>query len=646
MLISLRERATSFFAKLLLVMLIASFALWGIGDIFRNNSPRQVLAAVEDQEITAAEYRDVFRLREKNIQQMLGEDFSPELMKQLGLERVVLDEMINLILLQKETGTMGIQVGSAPLARKINDTPAFKNEAGQFDRALFQNGLRNLGISEEYYLEKLRGEIGGNLLAGAFSGKGLVPQTLTRQIYMARKEKRVAEMYIVPQRAVKKVEAPDKAALDAYYGSFKSNFTAPEYRGLQYAVLDLDHIREKASAIKDSEIQAYYKEHIANYTDPEKRQVEQLLYASREKAQEARRFLQQGASFADATKKFPAVNAAALSLGAIQRGQLPEEAQDAVFSLEKGAVSEPVETPFGWHLYTVKAITPERVSKLEEVKSRIAQELSHLHAEDELYQLANALEDQLAGGSTLKEAAEMLGLTVSATPPLDKAGLTEDGKPFSSLPPYENFLSTAFAMEEGGEPRLTPAGDSAYFAIALERIVPERVRPLEEVRPQLLAAWQKEEKQKRLQQLAEELAAGLKKDRNATLKRFAALGIAPFSSGKMERDGAALPEDSGKRNFPLPEALTARLFQIGKGDNTGAHRLYNDDYMIAVLKEVIAPPLPSPEDTQAQAALAAAGQELEQQYGNELYDQYMRYLRKKYSVAIDESAFQSITSGE
>ncbi len=141
-----------------------------------------------------------------------------------------------------------------------------------------------------------------------------------------------------------------------------------------------------------------------------------------------------------------------------------------VFGLTEGQVSQPVQSPFGWHLFKVTKITPEAVVPLAVVHDDLAKDLALAGARDRLPNLATKLDDELAAGSSLADAAKAVGLEARSLPPVDAKGNDEGGHRPDGLPAWPEFLKVAFETPAGEPSLLEETEAGGYFVLRVDEV--------------------------------------------------------------------------------------------------------------------------------------------------------------------------------
>ena len=228
----IRSKASSWVIKILFVVLVVSFGIWGIGDILRTKTTEVTVAHVGDQTITAEAFQREYQQQYKRTAAAFGNQFNADLARQLGLPTQVLDQMVSQALFAELANRLGLRAPDDVLTSILGTIPLFKNEQGQFDRARFGAYLQQLGMSEESYIETLRRQLLISQIYGAIAAGANPPQQLVDAVYGYRNEKRIADTVLVTDASLPAPPTPDDATLEKYLKEHADRFQAPEYRKL------------------------------------------------------------------------------------------------------------------------------------------------------------------------------------------------------------------------------------------------------------------------------------------------------------------------------------------------------------------------------------------------------------------------------
>ncbi|HUV33125.1 MAG TPA: SurA N-terminal domain-containing protein, partial [Devosiaceae bacterium] len=237
MLDSMRQAASGWTAKVLLGLLIGSFAIWGISGQFFGYGTGTV-ATVGQSEVTAISFDRALRQRMLALGQQLQRGVSLEQARALGIPEQVLAELVGQAALDDQTRLFNLGISQDMLAREIAANPNFQGIGGTFDRSQFQAVLRNARTTETDYIRDLKGSILRRQLAGAIAGDITAPKPLTEALYRYQNETRTISFLTVGKDAIEPVGEPDDATLFSYFDQNKGRFRAPEYRNLGIIMID------------------------------------------------------------------------------------------------------------------------------------------------------------------------------------------------------------------------------------------------------------------------------------------------------------------------------------------------------------------------------------------------------------------------
>ena len=616
MLSSLRDHASSWIFKVLLGLLIVSFGIWGIGDIFLGERD-PVVSKVGGVNITVTQLNQAFREEIRRAQSMVSQPLDNEQAKQLGLLDSALQRMQDNILFSLGSRDLGIVVSDDVLRQEIAREQAFHNPQGQFDPTIFQQVLSASGFTEQSYIQRLRLDLATTRLAGAVTANVPVPTQMLDALYRYHAEQRVAEYVTVPKSDGANVGTPSDDELQSFYRDHPDQFTAPEMRSA--TVLRLDpKLLAKDSAVSDERVKQDYDARIAEFTVPDRREIEQAVFADQAQAEAAAKAAAGGKPFADAVREASAGRVNVVKLGTVEKSDLVADVAGPAFATRVGGVSAPVKSPLGWHLVRVVREEKGRVPPLAEIAPKLKAEIAAREAQDSLYSLSNKLEDELAGGATLDEAGKRLGLPVTTIARVDARGMDENGQP-TPLASEPNILHLVFQTQEGQESQVSDIGGGAYAVVRVGQITQPQVRPLDDVRKDAVAAWQADKRAKATRARADAILD--------KIKGGASLADVAKAEKLTVKTTPAFTRATHDSESGLPLSLTARVFSLKVGE--AAIGESNDGVVVARVKEIkAADPVKDP------AARDQIAEAMSRSIGTDLMDEFVAGLRDRYTVTV------------
>ncbi|MCB2052922.1 MAG: peptidyl-prolyl cis-trans isomerase [Geminicoccaceae bacterium] len=614
--------------RVLLGLLIVSFAIWGVGDIFLGPRGGEVVAEVGDLEVTSAELGREFEDQITRLRQQFDTPIDRPQALALGLLDQSLQQQVAQRLVDMHGRELGLGVADATVRARVTEDPLFRGEGG-FDRQRLELVLRSQGQSEAAFVDEIRDEVRRALLVDAVSGITAAPEALARALYAYRNEKRRAELLRVDASSIE-VEQPDEATLQAYLEENQAQYEAPEYRSGVLVALRPADIEDEIT-IDEESLREEYAAREQIYTIAEKRKVGQLLASDKEVIERAAEAIEEGSTLAEVAESMSADGVAYSSIGPLGARDLPAALADPIFALEPGQLSAPVQSPFGWHLFRLIDVEPENVTPFEEVRDALHADLAHRRAVAELPDLATALDDEIAAGSTIEDAARTLDLEPITLDKVDRRGLDEAGQPVEGV--SAPILAQFFTGREG-EPSLMEQTDDGYFVYRVDSIEAPRARTLDEVRDEVAAAWIAEQRTQTAMEKAEALLARARE------------GMTP--AALVAEDPATLelettePIVRGARGNPAglsPEAVDA-LFATPEG--AFADRPFATAGGAVVLRtaEVIEAGTEGADATAIDGLRTSMAREMR----GDLLLQYEQALRRRFPVEIDEGALRALAN--
>ena len=519
----MRKASSNWLGKIVMAVvmgvLIVSFGIWGIADIFRGFG-QSSLAKVGGTEISTDQFRQIYTDRLQQLGRQFGRPLTTEQARAFGLDRQVLQQTIAEAALDEEARRMGLGQSEAETMRMIYADPNFKGLNGAFDPARFQATVRQFGYTEQRYLAEqrrvgLRRQIAGTVSAGLEPPKVLI-DALTR----FQNEQRSIEYVKLDAAQAGTIDPPSPETLAAYFDEHKTQFRAPEYRKLSFVVINPEEIG-KWTEVSDEDAKKIFEQNSSRIGTPEKREVSQMVFPNVEEAQAARSRIASGTSFDDLAKERN-LNLSDVDLGMIAKSAILDPAvADAAFSLPSGEVSQPVQGRFGVALVKIGKIEPGVTPSYESFAAQVKKEIASDRAKAKVAELHNKMEDERGGGASVVEAAQKLGLTAVTIDAVDRSGRLPNGQLVANVPRGLDVVSQAFNSDVGvdNDPIQFNGGYVWYDVLG---ITPSRDRTLDEVKDQVEARWRDDQIASKLRAKATEMVQKL--EQGGTLGRGSGSG--------------------------------------------------------------------------------------------------------------------------
>lgn len=576
MLETLRKAAGTWVAKLLLGLLVVSFAVWGISGTMLTGTGGSTVLATGDTTVSITDYRLAYDRQVQVMSQQFGQRLTREQATLLGIDNQVLAQLSAGAVLDEQASRMGLGVSQDKIAELTREDPAFRGSSGQFDRMQFDYVLRQVGMRPEDYIRNREQVAVRQQIVEAVSDGMKAPDTFLRAVALYQGENRTAEYVTLPISIIPAVAAPADDVLKAWFDQNKTKYAAPEYRKLQYVKLEPADIADE-STITDEDVAKDYEANKKRYTTPETRKIEQIVFASDADAEAAVAAIQSGSTF-DSLVAAQGKTMADVLLGTFQKDKVVDAAiGEAAFGLALNTPSSIVKGTFGPVILRVTDIQPEVVKSLDEVKAQIRKDLALHEASTQLLDVHDRYEDARAGGSSLEEAATNLKLKVDTVEAIDRNAQTPDGSVVSNLPASAEMLRAAFETEPKVENPAINIGSTGFVFYEVESVTAARDRTLDEIKDKATADWISDETDRLFSTKAAELEKrlrdrddldaiatefGLTKETKRGLKRGAEdadLGAAGVAAIFAVAEGgvgiAAAPDEKSRNLFKVTEVF-------------------------------------------------------------------------------------------
>ena len=515
------SKATQIPVYILLGLLI--LALGGFGVTNFGGSVRSV-ARVGETEVDVDTYARALQQRIAEFGARAGRSVTMVQARAVGIDRMVLADLVGEAALENEARRLGLSVGDGIVRERILSTPAFGGVDGGFDRDAYEFALDRSGIGVRDYEERVRADAAAELLSLAVGGGVALPGTGLDAVLNHAAEARTFDWAML--RAGDSAPPPDPSGADlaAYHEANPGEFTAPEARRLTYAWVTPDMLVESVE-VPEEEIRRLYADRAGEYILPERRLLERLVFGSAEEASAAM------AAFDAGERTFEELVAARdltlddVDLGEVARDDLPAAAAAALFAMREPGVAGPFESALGPAIYRINAILRARETPYAEVRDVLRAEKAEDRARRRIGDMIEEIDDLLAGGATLEELADETALALGAV------SLTADDA--EGIAAYEEFRLAAAGVAEGDFPEVLELSDGGIFALRLDGVEPERLRPFAEVAELARERWIMAEERALLEARATALAETLGPGQALSDRDLDA-----FAEGPLTRDAA------------------------------------------------------------------------------------------------------------
>lgn len=619
----LRRGVKTWVAKILLLLLIASFAVWGIGDIFLGRTA-ETIARVGETEVPAERFMSEMVRQRTALSQQRGELVSFADLRDGGQAGRTIEGLLRDATYAEELSNLGIAVPRAAVGETIMSDPRFHDGQGNFNEVNYSAIINQAGFSNAEFEGLTQALLGQQIMVDAIGlGVPSTPET-ARLIATFQGETRNIATIALAAADAPDPGLPDDTTLQAHFEGASERFVEPERRSGSYIVTDFAALAAEL-APTDEAVRAEYDANPETYTAQATRTVEQIGFDSAEEAQAATERLKSGEATWEEIAAERNVALEDLPLGTILPGELSEAADAAIFSLTEPGIAGPVDGLFGALLMNVTEVELGGLTPFDEIKERIRASMALFAAQERAVELVNQIDDVRAGGAEMAELAEKVGLPLARFEGLNRLGIAADG-PQIPLAADPAFIAEIFSADQGEERDVIELTNGSYVLVMVENIVERHLPELDAIRERVIADWQHQQRMAAQEaRAAELLTTGASED-------FAALA-ASVSAEITEHEGFS--RDAAPA--VLSSALVAAVFDASEGDTVIGRNGADDAVLLAELRTVT--PL-------AQADLDAQQNAITDVLANSIardqLEYFARALESKYGSTVDESAIDFI----
>ena len=624
----LRGFSKGWTAKILIALLIGSFAIWGVSSSILFG-PAGNVVEVGESNVTAQEYRFAYDNQLNQLSQQAGRRLTRQEADIFGLRNNVLAQVTSGAVLDENTRIMGLGLSDETLAQEIANDPTFRDLSGTFSRNILRSTLRQYGLSEDEYIQdRKRVALRNQILEGTSASLDM-PKVFTDAIALFRNEKRVFDYVAVGPEVLETKPAPTDTNISEYYETNKTNYMAPEYRKLTLLTLQASDIT-KPQEITDEEIRSAYDARKNSLRTPETRRIEQLVLKDTAEANSIKEKLAGGASFEDVVKEL-GKTVKDIDLGLVTKTELPDaKVSAAAFAAELNKPTDVIEGLFGPVIVRVSEIKTESVTAFNEVKDIIRNELALQKAGDEVFNTFDAVEDERAAGSNLVDSAKAVNLATRVVTNIDAQGRDKNGNAITDIPALEQLLRAAFDTQPGDDTRELPIGNDGFLWYEVEEITPTRQKTLDEVKSDISDAWVAAEVNKKVLEAAEAIAERLRKGED--MNEVLAQALPADSIGSVVKYATTEALARNAQEDKIGNAAISEGFDGVKGDVKVAEAA-DGNVIVLRIAEVQEPEDKSvPEDAITQLNTAAS---------DDILNQVVQDMQSRLSVSVNATALEA-----
>jgi len=500
-------------------LVCVAFVLFYIPDFLQGTgadaASSDTIARIEGQKITGSEFRRAYQAQLQAYRSAYGGQMSDQLLKQLGVENQILQQMVDERAALAEADRLGIKVSDEEVRQRILATPAFQENGTFIGETRYQQLLRmqRPPMTAAQFEDNVRRSLAVDKLRASLTDWLSVADKDLEGEYRRRNDKvKLAVVSFTADTFRPQVSATD-AEVTAYFDGHKEDFKIPEKRKIKYLLIDFDALRTRIT-IPAADVQQAYNTNIEQYSQPEQVRASHILLktegkddgAVKAKAEDLLKKAKAGADFAELAKANSEDEGSAKNGGDLDffgRGRMVPEFDQVAFTLQPGQISDLVKTQYGYHIIKVTDKKAASTRSIDEVRQQLTDQLSYERAQTQANEIAAQVEREVKKPADIERVARARGLAVL------ESGFFAREEPIMGLGPAPEAASRAFEMKPDEVAGPLRAGRGILFQTMTAKQDPY-VPKIEEVKDRVRDEVVKQKAREVSKQKATEIAAKLK----------------------------------------------------------------------------------------------------------------------------------------
>ena len=591
------------------------FGMIGFGAAGFNGTQRS-LGKVGDKTVSIASYSTALQNEMAQFQDQIGRDITPQEMQAIGLDQRALNRVISTRALDQLATDLGLSLGDARVREQVVEISAFQGLDGEFDREAYAEVLQRNNLKEADFETSLREDAARRILQEAVLTGVTAPAAYAKAMVAYLAETRDFSWARLTQDIlISPAPKPNEEDLVTYHSENPAKFTTLAARSVSYIWLTPAMLADDIE-IEERELRAAYESRSDEFIQLPSRLVERVIFPSQELAINAMEAINE-----EATTFEEVVENRGLTLQDVDLGDVTEAEMGAagplVFSLEEPGVIGPAETDLGPALFRVNAILDGNVQSFNSVRDQLNLDVALDVASSQIADIAEQVDDLLAGGATLEDVAIETDLQLAT---LDWNVQSEGG-----ISDYEEFQTAAAAVTAEGFPALGALSDNGIFALRLDGELPAELQPLASVNEAVAKSWKAQQIQQQLRALAERIAPQVSLD--APLTSF---GLTENLQDDMNRNDSV-------DGTPSALVMTAFETELGKAALLDAAK----GVIILLPRAIHAANF---EDPQVQSLQSILGNRIDTTLERDVFEAFSNAVRESVDVELNQTTLRSVNN--
>ncbi|WP_226662215.1 SurA N-terminal domain-containing protein [Microbulbifer aggregans] len=530
------------------------------------------VAEVNGEKITNLDLQRAIQNRRSMIESQYGDSVPAELLTDEQLRGPVLQQLVNTSVMRQAAQESGMVMSTAIVDRDIAQMAGFQIN-GKFDAQVYRDALRRMGYSHAGFHQLLEQDMVMQQYAGSVADSAFTTRKAAEQVVAVSMEERDFDYVTLPVAPLLSDVSVSDTEIQGYYDSHQDEFQRPEQVAVNYIELTPDLFAANID-VAEADVRAQYEQEAKNFAAEARRHAAHILVENADseegkaKVAAVQAKLAAGEDFAVLAKEFSddiVSREEGGDVGFTSGDVFPETFEETLSALNVGEVSGPVETDAGTHFIKLLEIADAEPPTFDERKAAITARLRNAEAEREFVGAMSRLADLAYNAESLAGPAEELGVKVQQSPLFSRnggAGITGNSK----------VLAAAFSpevLEDGMASEVLNLNENHVVVLKLAEHKPAGVKPLDEVREQIVDRLKRDKASEQLLAKAEDIQSKLTSG-EAFSEVASSEELTLETSDNTRRGGFGVRGDVVSHVFgldaPKPGATAVEHFALQNGD--------------------------------------------------------------------------------
>ncbi len=552
---------SSILIKILLSLLLLSFAFVGFGQLFKGSD---YAIKIEEIEYSTAKWNELLNNRLKDFRIKYGVTPDKDTLKLL--KQQLADELINNALLYLKAKELGIVLSDEMVQREILKIPAFFDK-GKFSEEKFSTILAQIGMSKESFIEQIKQDLTRQTFLYPFISQKLVIPQFSEIIADSVLQKRKVEYISIPYNAIIISKEPSDEDLENIFNNNKQRYETQEEREIRYILISNNNMKNEI-LVSEKELESLYNDKKFLFITPEKRSVRQIKFESISTAKKAYDELEKGADFLYIAKKY-SPNFVDIQLGLVTKNDLSLDVSQEIFSSQSGKITAPIKTPLGVYIFKIDDIFKERLKPFSEVKELLKEQLIKSKTSQLFLEKLNSIKQDLDSNKNINDLSKIHNTVIQKellTPNSKLEILTDDLK------------NKIFASPLNKRSDLVSIGNNTFCIFTVDKITPAHIKNIKDVKDHLKELWIQQERGKVFEKVNfDQLFIN-----SQSYKQL-------ISSAHIHKGQVEIAHDKNEKTFNFPTLLNEKLFTSKINSTIWFDNVNEKTFYLAKVKKVTLP---------------------------------------------------------